>query len=262
MTNPGTGRSDAAAPHTLPTLDAHAHLAPDVTPAQAKALGRCQVFAVTRTLEEAAHVQGHPAPMLTWGLGTHPGVAGARESFERRRFAALLPSFALVGEVGLDRRAGHHEQQLAILTSVLHLCADQPVLISVHSAGRPTEVLDLLAQRPHPGTILHWWSSDLHTLDAAIDSDVYFSVNAGMNQQTLARIPLDRALTETDFPASATRSLRPGDTDLIERQLADIHRMTVPEVRHHIWVNLRRIAIRAEVLDRLGEALTDQLLSL
>ena len=262
MTDYRTDRPNEASPHSLPALDAHAHLAPDVTPAQAKALGRCHVFAVTRTLEEAAHVRGHPAPMLTWGLGTHPGVPAARDNFERRRFAALLPSFALVGEVGLDRRAGHHEQQLAILTSVLQLCVDQPVLISVHSAGRPTEVLDLLAQRPHPGTILHWWSSDLPSLVQAIDSDAYFSVNAGMNQQMLARIPLDRILTETDFPARATRSRRPGDTEPIEHALAEAHNMTVTEIRHRIWVNLRRIATRAEVLDRLGDTLADRLLSL
>lgn len=247
---------------TPPALDTHAHLAPDVTPAQVRALGPCHVFAVTRSLEEAAHVERHPAPSLTWGLGVHPGVATARDSYERRRFAALLPSFALVGEVGLDGRAGHREQQVAILRSVLQLCTGQPVLISVHSAGRSNEVLDLLADSPHPGTILHWWNAAGSALDAAIASDAYFSVNAAMSSMVLANIPLDRVLTETDFPARGTGSRRPGDTRRIEEQLAALHQMTVGEVRHRVWVNLRRLAVRAAVLDRLGDSLADLLLSI
>jgi TatD DNase family protein len=259
VTNPLPGLNE---PPPLPALDAHAHLAPDVTPAQVRALGHCHVFAVTRSLEEAAHVQKHPAPSLTWGLGVHPGAASARDTFERQRFTALLPSFALVGEIGMDRRAGHREQQAAILRSILQMCTDQPVLLSVHSAGQSAETLELLAETPHPGTILHWWNTDGPTLDTAIATDAYFSVNAAMSSTMLARIPIDRVLTETDFPARATSSRRPGDTRRIEEELAMVHQMTVTEVRHRVWVNLRRLAVRAAVLDRLGDNLADQLLSM
>jgi TatD DNase family protein len=249
-------------PAAMPRLDAHAHLAPDVTPTQVRALGDCHVFAVTRTLEEAAHVRSHPAPMLTWGLGAHPGVAASRDRFSTRTFAQLLPHFSLVGEIGLHRRAGHLDQQTANLREILRICADHPVLLSIHSSGLPAATLCLLAEQPHPGVILHWWSSNERDLDDAIASGAYFSVNAAMNSSVLSRIPADRILTETDFPARKVAADRPGDTARIEQSLADIHTVSAAEIRRRVWVNLRRLAIRAHALDRLPDALADRLLSI
>lgn len=252
---------EAARVPGLPRLDAHAHLAPDVTPAQVHALGDSHVFAVTRTLEEATHVQAHPAPTLTWGLGVHPGVPSAHDRFDARVFAQLLPSFGLVGEIGLDSRAGQLAKQTDTLRQILRMCADQPVLLSLHSAGAPAALLDLLTEQPHPGVILHWWTSKPY-LDAAIAADAYFSVNAAMHPSVLARIPRDRVLAETDFPARRTGARRPADTDGIEQQLAEIHAASIAEIRHQIWVNMRRLAIRAQALDRLSEKLADRLLSM
>ena len=122
-------------PHVLPALDCHAHIASDVTQRQLAALGDAQVFAMTRSLDEAEDVATRQDRALTWGLGVHPGVASARASFDPDRFRALLPRFAIVGEVGLDLRAARQDG-LRIFADVLQACNDQPVLISVHSAGR------------------------------------------------------------------------------------------------------------------------------
>src|SRR5690606_16037122 len=66
----------------LPALDAHAHIAPDVTPAQIAALGQSVVFAMTRSLHEARQVKNRRDSTLVWGIGVHPGVAAAREAWD------------------------------------------------------------------------------------------------------------------------------------------------------------------------------------
>jgi hypothetical protein len=41
--------------------------------------------------------------------------------------------------------------QTRIFTDILDACRDHPVLISVHSTGRATEVVDLIERHRHPG---------------------------------------------------------------------------------------------------------------
>ena len=120
----------------LRALDAHAHIAPDVTPAQVAALGRSVVFAMTRSLDEARQVRNRRDSVLVWGVGVHPGVAAAREAWDPEEFTALLGSFALVGEVGLDRRGGDLKRQRSIFKELLGIVRTEPVIVSTVSALR------------------------------------------------------------------------------------------------------------------------------
>ena len=86
---------------------------------------------MTRSLAEATAVAQRHDPALTWGIGIHPGIAEARSAYDPDRFRALLPRFTLVGEVGLDRRAGREDQR-RVFTDILTACQGRPVLISVH----------------------------------------------------------------------------------------------------------------------------------
>lgn len=244
----------------LPALDTHAHVAPDVTSKQVQALGHSHTFAVTRSLDEARHVSHMRwADSLTWGIGVHPGVASAQRDYDESVFADLLPRFGLIGEVGLDKRAGNLPRQTDILTSILRVVADQPVLLSLHSNGATSELLDVVDQHPHPGVILHWWSDDGPDLERAIATGAYFSVNAAIQPTVLARLPAERLLTETDFPASRAGGRRPGDTRRAEDLLGRHWKMSAQATRHRLWANLRRLATRAGALDRLSEPLADLL---
>lgn len=245
-----------------PPLDCHAHIAPDVTAAQVRALGGAHVFAVTRSLAEAEQTLGRPHTNFTWGLGLHPGVPAAREAWDPKRFRRLLPHFALVGEVGLDLRAGDMARQQTILRDVLRLCSDEPVLISMHSAGATASVTQLLAEQPHPGVILHWFLGSRDEIATAARIGAYFSVNRGMPRAALEALPADRVLPETDFPARQTRAKRPADTAPAEKALADAWGIDLDEVRLRCWRNLRGLATKAHALDRLPDALADLLLEL
>ncbi|MBY4108374.1 TatD family hydrolase [Rhodococcus fascians] len=245
----------------LPSLDCHAHISPDVTRPQLDTIGHAHVFAVTRSLSEAEKLAARVDHRLTWGIGVHPGVATARASYDPDTFRQLLPRFALVGEVGLDRRGGRGEQE-QILSDVLAACADRPVFISIHSTGRTGEVIDLVKRRPHPGVILHWFLGTPDELVQAIAAGMYFSVNNAMSEERLQALPRDRVLTETDFPARQVRARAPGETQPIESRLARVWRMPEELVRYQLWTNLKRLALASGAIDALSDSVADTLLAI
>ena len=244
----------------LPTLDCHAHIAPDVTHSQLATLGHSHVFAVTRSLSEARLVMNRDDRGLTWGIGVHPAVATARAEYNPEVFRQLLPRFALVGEVGLDRR-GTRDEQERILSDVLGACDGKPVMISIHSTGRTRAVLDLVKQRPHPGVILHWFLGTSSELTEAVRLGTYFSVNSAMSDALLAAMPRDRVLPETDFPARQVRARTPGETTALEKRLATLGRISDQETRHQLWTNLKRLAVVSGAINVVSESLADTLLT-
>lgn len=205
-------------------LDAHAHIAPDVTPPQLAALGNVTVLAVTRSIAEARLVARRRDTNLIWGLGVHPGKPDALAEYDEATFRRAIDHFALIGEVGLDSR-GNQQLQRTVFDSILRVAAHQPILISIHSTGRTAEALDALTQQPHPGAILHWFNGTPEQIDQATRLGCHFSVNAAMSPETIAAIPPDRLLTETDFPSSRrkTHASKPGDVQAAEDLINDVH---------------------------------------
>lgn len=246
----------------LPALDAHAHIAPDVTRDQITALGDAVVFAMTRSLHEASQVKNRRDHSLIWGLGIHPAVATARAAWDPERFKDLLRSFALVGEIGLDRRGGDWARQCSIFQEVLTIVRSEPVLVSIHSSGATTEVVQYLNDAKTRGAILHWFNGDDTDVKRAIDVDAYFSVNAAMSEDQIRRLPRDRVLCETDFPVRKVRSRRPADTGRVELLLSQAWGTTPQEVRAATWWNLRTLSERSGAIERLPEPVADTLLYL
>lgn len=245
--------------HGLPSLDAHAHIAPDVTSAQLRALGHSHSFAMTRSLDEADSLKASSGTNVTWALGVHPASATAQATYDERWFASLAPGFAIIGEVGLDGKAKNRLRQSETLSSILRVVADQPVLLSLHSAGATTPLLDVLDRHAHPGVVFHWWTDEGPNLNQAIASGAYFSVNAAAKPSLLRRLPPERVLTETDFPALRRVATKPGDTAAIESGLADTWSLTPEATRVRLWTNLRRLVVRAGALDRIPDALANLL---
>ncbi|KAA0085573.1 TatD family deoxyribonuclease [Mycolicibacterium sp. P9-64] len=243
----------------LPRLDCHAHVAPDVTRNQLATLGNSHVFAVTRSLSEAKEVASRTDPTLTWGLGVHPGVASSRADYDPDSFRQLLPQFALIGEVGLDKRGPRGEQE-QILADVLEACTGRPVIISIHSTGRTSEVVNLVGRYPHPGIILHWFLGTPDDVNRAVALGAYFSVNNAMSDELLITIPRDRVLPETDYPARQVHARLPGETGPLESRLARIWRLSENEVRHLMWVNLKQLAMASGAIDSVSDSLADALL--
>ena len=250
------------AEETLPPLDCHAHIAPDVTPRQVAGLEGAQVFAVTRALAEAALVVDRRDLGLVWGLGVHPGDRAARSAFDIATFAGLLDRFTLVGEIGIDRRGGDIARQQRILDEILTSVQGRPVLLSLHSTGAVDEVLEVLTRHPTHGAILHWFTGDASQVGRAAALGCYFSANAAMSDEQIARLPPDRMLPETDFPSSRRRTgaRRPGDLLAIETRLEMVWPQGEVSVRRRFYRNLRELAVSSRAIERLPERLVDLLL--
>jgi TatD DNase family protein len=247
----------------LPRLDCHAHVAPDVTDSQVQALGDAFVFAVTRSLAEAARVHTARYPQLIWGCGVHPRLPQAISAYDERQFGAMINRFPFVGEIGLDGSTGSLVKQVDVLESILRTIAGRPILCSLHSAGAADQLIALLAKHRPRGAVLHWFTGTGDLIDAAVELGCGFSVNVAMNDAQLLALPLDRILPETDFPAARTRrgARRPGDVTLLEGRLARLWGKPVETVRIQFFQNLRDLAVRSGALDRLPDALADALVA-
>lgn len=246
---------------SLPSLDCHAHVAPEVSPDDVRALGGSIIVAVTRSLNEGERALRRHDSRILWGVGAHPGFAKARREFSKSQFSSLLSRALVVGEVGLDRRAGEVEGQARILRHILDGTADRAVLTSLHSAGCASELLVEIEARPPVAPILHWFTGTDEEVHAALELGCWFSVNAAMNDAQLMRLPEGRVLPETDFPnAKGARARMPGDIESLERRLARIWSRPGFEVRTTLLRNFRTLLEKSEVLDRVPDAIADDLM--
>ncbi|WP_199183256.1 TatD family hydrolase [Cryobacterium sp. Y29] len=205
------------------------------------------VFVATRSLDEFASTQQRHDAVTIWGVGCHPGVVAAQNAFNAARFAGLVLTTPFVSEVGLDGRSKVPlDQQEATFRAVLHELTKIPRITSIHSSGAPRRVLEALSATPVRGVVLHWWRGTWAETARAVELGCWFSVNASgiKTPADVAHIPLDRVLTETDHPSGdrgTPEPRQPGSVQLVEQALAEIHGMTVADIRQQIWGNFSKL---------------------
>jgi len=241
-------------------IDAHAHIAVDVTAAQVRRLRGAIVFAMTRSLAEAASVPHGCYGNIVWGVGVHPRDSDSLDGYVGERFDAMISRFGLVGEVGLDRRAGSFDRQGEVFTDILIRTGASPVIVSIHSTAASAEVVELLGRHPVRAPILHWFGGSADQISEAAELGAWFSVNAAMKEDVIAAMPRDRILTETDFPYTRRAgAARPGSTDSIVAKLAALWKTEPAEVRLAVWGNLEALVTASGVRGRLPKQLQAQL---
>ncbi|MBR3257778.1 MAG: TatD family hydrolase [Eggerthellaceae bacterium] len=125
----------------------------------------------------------------------------------------LIRSGSPVGEIGLDfgpRHTGTREVQTEAFRRIVARAAEVgECVLSLHSVQASETVLDILegADFFSRGTaIFHWYSGSSAHLSRALADGARFSLNPRMLLTKRGReyariIPVDRLLTETDFPA-------------------------------------------------------------
>lgn len=240
-------------------VDFHCHLDlyPDF-PANIQECERASIATLAVTTTPKAYQRNEALTRSTVhvraALGLHPQLVAQRAD-ELGLFEKLLPCTRYVGEVGLDAGRQHYgsfNQQTEVFTAILQLCAQAGgKILSVHSIRSAGQVLNLVEKHlplERGRVVLHWFSGSASELRRAVELGCYFSVNTAMlstppGQSTVAAIPLDKLLTETDGPfvQIAGKVARPGDTVSLASTLAEKLGHDPEDLRSQLILNLQRL---------------------
>jgi TatD DNase family protein len=205
------------------------------------------------------HVRNYSKVQLA--LGLHPLAAGDFEH-ERALFRKSFHMTPFIGEVGLDfSRTGKvaRDVQLINFRLVAETVSKDKKVISLHSRGAESIVLDILIEFKIPITIFHWYSGSLRVMDEIVSQGHFFSVNPAMlrsekGRQIISRVPSDRLLTETDGPyvkIGAGVPARPWDVVLVEKYLSKIWAIQHEEARERVQCNFRHMLSRLGLINIL-----------
>jgi TatD DNase family protein len=247
-------------------IDFHCHL--DLYPNALQLLdevGRRNEFTLAVTTSPRAFVATSRVfagrPTIHVGLGLHPEVAEAKQG-EQELLVELVASAQFIGEIGLDGSLRFKHSlplQERILKAVVGECQRQGGrVMSIHSRGAESRLLDILAAYPKAGRpVLHWFSGTRRELDLAIELGCWFSVGPAMlagekGRKLCSAMPLDRMLPETDGPFARRRGivLMPWDASHISEFLQTLTGKSDEEISG-IWrSNLKNLQ------ERVGGVLT------
>lgn len=235
-------------------LDAHAHIEPDIAPAELVALRSC-VVAVTRSLDEYERTLHRLDPSVVWGAGCHPGLVREVKGFSASRMKDAIATTPVIGEVGLNRAARTPmEPQLAALHRVLALASETPRVLSLHSYMATDLVVRELSEFRPVAAILHWWLGSPEETEVALEAGAYFSVNASQAKKwkSLRLVPLDRLLLETDHPfgdRSESQPRRPGNVSKPETVVSAAFNISPEALRLQTWRNLKAISEKLNLVE-------------
>lgn len=242
----------------MATIDFHCHLDLYDNPvfvAEEAARRGIYVLSVTTTPTafEGTCALAPPNSRIRTALGLHPELA-AKRAHELPLFEQLLPQTCYVGEIGLDGSAPHRaslDQQAGILTDILGITAKAGGrVMSLHSRGATTLLLDVLAVEPRAGTpVLHWFSGSPREVMRAAEQGCWFSVGSPMlgsakGRAAISAMPRDRVLTETDGPFGTVngRAAYPWDASQVAFSLADLWREDRSAISRQLRINLTALA--------------------
>jgi TatD DNase family protein len=242
-------------------MDMHCHI--DLYSNPEEIIGECvknklYVLSVTTTPKawNVTHSLTKDIPRFSTALGLHPQLAHEREH-ELSLFDSLITETNYIGEIGLDASKEYKQyldSQLRVFRHILRKCQQVgSKILTIHSRGAVSMVLDELERHHHAGTaILHWFLGSKNELHRALDLDCMFSVGPAMlksqkGKKVIDWIPRDKILLETDGPFASlnNKQLRPIDSFMMIDYLAKTWKVSEESVTGILKNNLGQ-AIRGE----------------
>jgi TatD DNase family protein len=166
-----------------------------------------------------------------------------------------LPRVVAVGEIGLDyyRKFGDKNSQIELFITQLDLAAKLNMPVIIHNRDAGHDVLDILRDRlPPRGGVLHCYSENAEYAKKALNLNLYFSFagnltyrNARNLHETIAALPLDRVLIESESPFMVPADYRgkrnmPKYLPSTARFLAEMLEMDGKELAAQLWENSNR----------------------
>lgn len=160
-------------------------------------------------------------------FGVHPWQVGKIKGEWVSILADLLAKYtckdgktrAMLGEVGLDFAVREmcpelQQAQESVLTAQLNLANSLKLPVALHSVRANDRVLKIVKNYPKvPCWLLHGWTASKSEIDQAVELGAFFSfssrstsADASRARATVAQVPRDRILLESDGPRLTTPS--------------------------------------------------------
>ena len=164
-----------------------------------------------------------------------------------------------VGEIGLDYHYPDTQKELQrqVFFEQLRLADRLKMPVQIHSRDCAEDMLELLKENRHlltNGALMHCYSHSPEMAEEFLKLDMYFSFGGASTwksnkkaKRTLAKLPLDRVLTETDSPYMPPQSVygsfpnTPLAIPEILRCLGDSMGATADEAENSVYENARKL---------------------
>lgn len=222
----------------------------------------------------SAAVGVHPTEASTWNELSSNDLVALASSASGTSDISNITKVVAIGEIGLDYywNSAPPDVQKKVLLLQLELATEKglPVILHMretrdapddHCAGDLLLILEQWVKElrgnryplaDHPG-VLHSFSGSLETAQSALSFGFYIGVtgpitfqNARAHQATIAALPLERILLETDAPFLAPQPHRgkrnePSYVRLIADKIALLHSCNIEEVARVTSHNAARL---------------------
>lgn len=255
-------------------IDSHCHLDfPDFAPEIDAVVARAGAAGVGLCLTIGTTLKGFPQVEAVAGrfdnvccsVGIHPHeakvepIAGPGPLLER----AQHPKVVGIGETGLDYYYAHSPKEAQIRNFRAHIAAARQagLPLIVHTRDAEDDTIDILREEMDKGAfagVIHCFTGSPRLADAALELGFMISASGIATfkkseelRQTLAQVPLDRLLVETDAPYLAPMPHRgkrnePAFVVNTARVLAEVKGVSADELAEATTDNFFRLFARAE----------------
>ncbi len=181
------------------------------------------------------------------GISPHDAAKASGDYLDQLAELAKNPRVVAIGEIGLDfyYDLSPRDRQREVFHDQLELADQLGLPVIIHDRDAHGEILDILRSRrgtEYPAGVLHCFSGSLEMARECIKMGFFLSVagpvtfhNARRLAQTVAELPLERLLVETDCPYLTPVPYRgkrnePANVALVAAKIAEIKGLPADEV--------------------------------
>lgn len=192
-------------------------------------------------------------------VGVHPSETGGLKEADIKQLKNLCaaPKCVAVGEIGLDYYWEEPEPdiQKEWFVRQMDMARELSLPVVIHSRDAAKDTIDLMqaAKAEEIGGVVHCYSYTKETARIFLDMGFYFGIggvltfkNAKKLKETVAYLPMDRMVLETDCPyLSPVPFLGKRNSSLnipyVIEAIAEIKGITQETVREYAWKNAHRL---------------------